>query len=82
MIRELLVGSIGEDSGGPHLRRQEAVSLGQGSENCHGEIASGSGVSRGRRVHVLDTGHVQQLLGDEGRDDTGSSGGRDQTNAD
>jgi len=81
-VSVLLSRGVLEHSGGPHLRRQERVGLGKSLVHGDGKIASGTGVSSGGRVHILDTSHVQELLGDKGSDDSGSTGSRDQTHTD
>jgi hypothetical protein len=81
-IGELLLRSGGEDGWGPQFGGKEAVGLGQGVEDSHSQVSSGTGVSTGRRVHVLNTSHVQQLLGDQRGDDAGTSWSWDQSDTD
>jgi hypothetical protein len=78
----LLLGGGSEVCGGPQLRRQEAGGLGQGVEHSHGQVTSGARVTSGGGVHVLDTSHGQQLLGDQGGDDSGTTRSGDQAHAD
>jgi hypothetical protein len=82
VIGVLLLRGLGEHGGGPHLGGEEGVSLGEGVVNSHCQVTTSAGVSSGRRVHILDTSHVQQLLGDHRGDDTRPTGGRDETHAD
>jgi hypothetical protein len=78
----LLLGGVLKHSGGPHLGGKEGVGLGQSLVDGNGKISSGAGVSSGGRVHVLDTSHVQQLLGDKGSHDTRSTGSGDEAHTD
>jgi hypothetical protein len=78
----LLLGSGHEVGRGPQLGGQEAVGLAQGVVHGHGQVTSGAGVTGGGGIHVLDTSHVHQLLGDQGSHDTGTTRGGDQAHAD
>jgi len=78
-IGEFLVWRFGEAGFLPQIRRQVRVGLGDGGVSGLGEVTqSGSGTA-GLRVAVLDTGHVQQLLGDTGSDDSSTAGSGNQT---
>ena len=46
------------------------------------KVAKGSSASGCRGVAILNSGHGQELLGDWGRDDAGTTRGRDQTHPD
>ena len=46
------------------------------------EVAEGAGGALGGGVAVLNTGHLEQLLGHGGGHDAGTAGGRDQTHPD
>ena len=80
VVSELLLGSGTEHSRGPQLRREEAVSLAESGVDGHGEVSSGSGVAVGGRVHVLDTGHGENLLWNERSHDAGATRSGDETN--
>merc|ERR1719394_2309399 len=49
-----------------------------GIEDCY----TSAGRATGRSVAILDTGHLQELLGDWGRDDAGTAGRGDETHPD
>lgn len=75
----LLVHSGLKDVLLPQVRGEVSVGLGDGIESGFGEVSkSGSGTTS-TGVHVLNSSESQQLLCGRGGDDTGSSGGRDQT---
>ena len=75
----LLVGRLHEHSLLPQVGGEEGVGLADGSVGGLGKVAEGAGGATGRGVAILDTSHLQQLLGDGGRDDAGTTGGGDQT---
>lgn len=78
----LLLGGRSEVGRGPQLGGKEAGGLDQGVVHGHGQVTSGSGVTSGGGVHILNTSHGQELLGDEGSHDTGTTRSRDQTHTD
>ena len=81
-ISVLLLGGVLEHGGGPNIWGKKGVGLGQSLVDGNGKISSCAGVSSGRRVHVLDASQVQQLLGDKGSNDTGSTGSGDVAHTD
>lgn len=81
-VGELLLRGAGEHRGGPEFGGEVGVGLGQGVVHSHGQVTTGAGVAGGGGVDVLDTGHVEQLLGDEGSHNAGPTGSGDQTDTD
>ena len=82
VISELLVGRLLEDGLLPQVGGQVGVSGGHGGVGRLGEVAEGTGGAAGGGVAVVDTRHLQQLLGDGGGDDASSPGGGDQPHPD
>merc|ERR1719290_571100 len=82
VVRELLVGGLGEDRLLPQVGSQVGVGLGDGGIGSLGEVAKGGGLVAGAGVAVLNTSHGQQLLGDGGGDEASTPGGRDQADHD
>jgi hypothetical protein len=80
-VRVLLGGGVGEHSGGPEVGGEEGVGLAEGVVHGHRQVTSGTGVTARGRVHILDTSHGEELLGDEGGDNAGTTGGGDQAHA-
>jgi len=79
VVSVLLLGGRSEVGGGPQVGGQETGGLGKGVVHSHGQVTSGTGVTSSGGVHVLDTSHVQELLGDQRGDNAGTTGGRDQS---
>lgn len=77
-----LQGRLGVLGLAPQIRGQETVGLGQGIEGSLDEVAQGLAATAGRGVAVLNTGHLQDLLGHAGGHNTSTTGSGDQTNAD
>ena len=77
----LLLRSGREVGGTPQVRGQETRGLGECMVHSHGQVTSGTRVTSGGGVHVLNTRHGQQLLGDKRRHDTGSTRSGDQSAA-
>jgi len=82
VVAELLVGRLDENGLLPQVGSQVGVGLGNSSVGSLGEVSKGSGRATGRGVAIFDTGHLQQLLGDGGRDDASTTWGGDQTHPD
>lgn len=59
----------------PEIWGKERVSLLKGAEHGSDEVLSGSGLTLGISVDIIDTGELQDLLGDLGGDATSSSWG-------
>jgi len=78
-VGELLVGRFVEGGLLPQVGRQVGIGLGNRSISCLGEIAQSRGGTTGLGVAILDTGHVEQLLGNTSGDDSGTTRGGDQT---
>mmetsp|Transcript_21942 Transcript_21942/g.34083 ORF Transcript_21942/g.34083 Transcript_21942/m.34083 type:complete len:340 (-) Transcript_21942:40-1059(-) len=70
-------GRLDEVGLGPQIGGKEGVGLLEGLEESSNEVLSGSGVSGGAGVNIIDTGELEDLLGDLGGNLTGSSGGGD-----
>jgi len=66
----------------PQVRGQEGGGLGQGVVHSHGQVTSGTRVTSGGGVDILNTSHGQQLLGDQRGDDTRTTRSRDQSASD
>jgi len=66
----------------PEVGGQEAGGLGQGVVHGHRQVTSGTGVTGGGRVDVLHASHGQELLGDQRRDNAGTTRGRDESASD
>lgn len=79
IIGEFLVGRLGEDGFFPQVRGQVGVRLGDGGVGRFSEVTQSSGASPGRSVTIFDTGHHQQLLGNGGGNDSGTSRSGNQT---
>ena len=82
VISELLVGRLLEDGLLPQVRGQVGVGGGHGGISGLGEVTQGAGGATCGGVAVVNTGHLKQLLGDGGGDDTSSPGGGDQPHPD
>jgi hypothetical protein len=78
-VCELLEGGLGEDGLLPQVWGEIAIGLSDGSIGGLGEVTKGSGLATGGGVAVLNTGHLQQLLGDGGTHNAGTTGSGDQT---
>jgi len=79
---ELLVGRLLEDGLLPQIRSQVGIGGGHSSVGCLGEVAEGSGGSTSGGVAVVDTGHLEQLLGNWSGDDTSSTWSGDESHPD
>jgi len=78
----LLVGRLLEHGLLPQVGSEERVGLADGSIGSLGEVSKGSSGATSRGVAILNTSHHQQLLGDGGRNDASTTGGRDQSHPD
>jgi hypothetical protein len=72
-VRELLIRSLGEGSLLPHVRSKITVGATDSIEGSHGEVATGLGGTLRGSVNILDTGELQDLLGDGSSDDTSTT---------
>jgi len=81
-IGVLLLRSRGQVGRSPKIRGQETGGLGKGVVHSHSQVTSGSGVTSGGRVDVLNTSHGQQLLWDEGGHNAGTTRSRDESASD
>ena len=70
-------GRTGNVSGRPEVGSEHLVGLLEAIEGSHGVVLSGSRLAHTVGVDVLDTGVLDDLLGDLGRDATGTSGSGD-----
>merc|ERR1719272_1494125 len=59
---------------GPEVGREVPVGLAQGGESSLDEVLRGSGVTGGRGVDIIDTGELEELLGDGSADNASSTG--------
>merc|ERR1712062_324903 len=75
-VSELLVGRLLEHGLLPQVGSQVGVGGSHSSVGSLGKVSEGAGGSSGAGVAVLNTGHLQQLLGDGGRHNAGTTGGR------
>ena len=82
VISELLVGRLLEDCLLPQVRGQVGISGGHGGIGSLGEVTQGAGGATGGGVAVINTSHLQQLLGHGGGDDAGSAGRGDDPHPD
>lgn len=81
-IGVLLVRGLAQWQVLPQIRSQEGVGLGNGRVGGLGKVTQSCGRTTRHGVTILDTGHLEQLLGDWGRYDTGTTGSRNQTDQD
>jgi len=79
VVAELLVGRLGEHSLLPQVWSQVGIGLGDGSVGGLGKVAESTGGATSRGVAIFNTSHLQELLGDGGRDDASTARSRDQT---
>lgn len=79
VVRVLLVGRLGQGHLLPQVWCQVCVGLRDGGVCGLCEVTQSACGSSGRRVTILDTGHLQQLLGYGRRYDTGTTGGGNQS---
>ena len=79
MVGELLVGRLGEHGLLPQVGSEVSVGLTDGGVCGLGKIAKSSGRASSGGVAILDTGHTQELLGNGGADETGTTGSGDET---
>merc|ERR1719443_579065 len=82
VVAVLLVGSLDKHGLIPQVGSQVGVGLGDGSVGSLSKVAEGTSRATGRGVAILDTGHLQELLGDGGRDDASTTGRGDETHPD
>ena len=78
-VGKLLCWWLGELSLGPHVRGQVRVGLDDGLEGGLCKVTEGGGLTSGRSVAILYTGHGEELLRGWGADDAGTTWGRDET---
>ena len=81
-VGELLVGRLLEDGLLPQVGGQVGVGGGDGSVGSLGKVTKSTGGATSAGVAILNTGHLQQLLGNRGGHDTGTAGGGDQSHPD
>merc|ERR1719400_1498194 len=77
-VSELLVGRLGEDSLLPEVGGEVTVGLGNGGVGCLGKVSKSSSGALGRGVAILNSSHLEELLGDRSRDNASSTRGGDQ----
>jgi len=75
----LLEGGFGELALPPEIRGQVCVGAADGEEGRLDEVTHGLGSSLGLGVYIAHTSELEHLLGDTSCDDTGSTGGGDET---
>ena len=81
-IRPLLEGRVGELGFGPEFGRQETVGLGDGFKGGLDKVAEGTCATLGGGVAITDTSEFEQLLGDRGGNEAGTTGSRNETGHD
>merc|ERR1712061_639496 len=81
-VCELLVGRLLEYGLLPEVWSQVGIGGSHRSVGGLGKVTKGAGGSSGAGVAVLDTGHLQQLLGDGGGHDPGTAGSGAQSHPD
>ena len=81
-VSELLQRGLAVLPLSPEIRREEAVSESQSIEGSLDEVTQGLAATSGGGVAVLNAGHLKDLLGGASSDDTGTTGGRHQADAD
>jgi hypothetical protein len=67
---------------GPEIRGKESVGVADGNEAGLNEVLGGTGATGWAGEDIIDTSELQDLLWDGGSDETGTTGGGDQTEAD
>lgn len=75
-------GVISGSALAPEVRGVVDEGIGKSSVGGLDKVTSGSCLSFGLSVDVLDTSELEQLFSDWGSDEAGSSGGRDQSDLD
>merc|ERR1719427_174402 len=78
IVCEFLIRSLRELRFLPHIRCQVGVGSRNGSIRSHSEVAHRRSCSIGGGVAIVDTSHLQQLLGDTRSNNSSSTGGRNQ----
>ena len=81
-LRVLIGGLTAGLGGGPEVGGEEGVGLLQGVEGGHDEVGAGAGLAGGAGVHVRDASELENLGGDGGSDDTGTTGSGHQAHGD
>merc|ERR1740128_1634386 len=79
-VGELLVGRLGEDGLLPEVGGKVAVGLGDGGVGCLGKVSKSSSGALGGGVAILNSSHLEKLLGDGSGDDASSTGSGDESN--
>ena len=82
VFSELLVWRLLEDGLLPQIRSQVGISGGDSSVGCLSEVAQSSGGSTSGGVTVVNTRHLEQLLGNWSRDNTSSTWSGDESHPD
>lgn len=73
-----LEGTGSEVSGGPVIRSEVGIGLGDAGEGSLDEVTKSSGGTSRASVDVFDSGELKELLGSFGGDDASTTGGRDE----
>jgi hypothetical protein len=81
-VRVSLEGLRGELVLLPEIGGEVTIGVGNGTESGLDEVTHGLGLTGGRRVDIADTGELQELLGSQGSDETGTARSWHQTHAD
>lgn len=82
VVSVFLEGRLLESGGGPEVGGEVAVGFEEGLVGGLDEVTQGAGRTAGAGVHILDTSHLEDLLGGTSSDDTSTTGGGDQAEAD
>ena len=80
-IGVLLVRTGDEHVGCPEVGGEVGVSLGDAVEGGLDEVTKSTGGTGGASVDILDTSELEELLGGAGGNDTSTTGGGDETEA-
>jgi hypothetical protein len=81
-ISVLLIRILRENVLLPELWSQEGIGVTKGKVQGLDEVTSGTGVTSGGGVAIIDTSHMQEFLSNWGRDKSGTTRGRNETNRD
>lgn len=79
VVGELLIRGGGQGGGLPEIGSQVLVGHAEGREGSLHGVTTGLGVTAGAGEDISDTGESHQLLGGGGADNTGTTGGGDET---
>jgi len=73
---------LGEQGILPEIWGKEGIGIGESIEGSKDKVSEGLSVTSGLSENILNSGHVQDLLGGSGSDDSSSSGSRNKSYSD